>query len=107
VQLEQVERGVDLFGQPDVVDQLGDHPMPPWAVAFGALGQLVGDVRPPEHRAGEVRGDRPRPSPGALRFIWNCPPVVRDFVLVDLIFPYQEGVFADAARRQARTSPFT
>ena len=86
--LEQVERGVDLFGQADGVDQPGDHPHAAVRGALGPLGQLVGDVRPPEHRAVEVRHHRLLEAPGDLApFALEPPsqPSCRDHSIVCLL----------------------
>ncbi|MHB1782266.1 MAG: hypothetical protein ACYCTE_06180 [Acidimicrobiales bacterium] len=56
--LEQRERRVDLFGEPDVLHQPCDHPHTPMGDRLDALGQLVGDVRPAEQRAVSVHDHR-------------------------------------------------
>ncbi len=58
VQLQQVQRGVDLLGQAHLCDQAGDHPHAAVGRASDPLGQLVGDVRPSEHRALRVYNHR-------------------------------------------------
>ena len=55
VQLEQVERAVDLLGQVELADQLGDHADPAVRGGLRARRELIGDIRPPEHRPAHVR----------------------------------------------------
>ncbi len=133
MQGEQAERGVDLFGQAQGLYQLGDHAHAAVSHRSSALRQLVHDVGPPEHRAGEVGGNGSPSSAGRLsapqppawpegvacspRPVRQCAPspsyassrnallLYGDLVFGDSIFAYQEGVFADPGPPSGRLGP--
>ena len=56
VELEQFDRGVDLAGQADRLDQAGDHPHATMGYPPVPLGPLVADRGSPQERAGQVGG---------------------------------------------------
>ena len=56
VDLEQLDRGVDLAGQADRLDQAGDHPDAAMGDPPVALGPLVADRGSLKQRAGQVGG---------------------------------------------------
>ena len=58
VDLEQLDRGVDLAGQADRLDQAGDHPHAAMGDPPVPLGPLVADRGSPKQRAGQVGGHR-------------------------------------------------
>jgi hypothetical protein len=56
VDLEQLDRRVDLCGHADRPDQAGDHPDATMGNAAVALGPLVADPGSLQQRAGQVGG---------------------------------------------------
>ena len=117
MQLQQVKRAVDLARQPDVVDQLRDRADAAVRRGFRALRELVGDVRPSEHRPGDVRAngalqtplDRGRLGPKSggssaavacssvsSRSVWPAPHNTRQYDILS-------GIVVDTADRRRGT----